>query len=166
MAVPNYILSKLLSDVSPSNQPASVCWSWAPLGHCRSWHTSITTGYEELTHLKRPWSWQRLKAGGEGDNRGWDDWMASPTWWTWVWASSRRWCWTRKPEVPAIHRFTKSRPRLSDGTELKTMVGTWTIRFERQWRARSILNDLLHKVTLSRLGEVAIFESIETNAEN
>ena len=43
---------------------------------------------EELTHLKRPWHWERLKVGGEGDNRGWDGWMTSPTQWTWVWVSS------------------------------------------------------------------------------
>ena len=47
---------------------------------------------EELTHWKRPWCWERLKAGGEGDDRGWDGWMASPTQWTWLWVSSRR-CW-------------------------------------------------------------------------
>ena len=51
----------------------------------------------ELTHWKRPWCWARLKAGGEGDNRGWDSWMASLTLWTWVWASSRSWWWTGKP---------------------------------------------------------------------
>ena len=39
---------------------------------------------EELTHWKRPWCWERLKVGGEGDDRGWDGWTASPTWWTWV----------------------------------------------------------------------------------
>ena len=49
---------------------------------------------EELTPLKRPWCWERLKAGGEGDDRGCDGWMASPTQWTWVWASSRSWRWT------------------------------------------------------------------------
>jgi len=38
--------------------------------------------------FERPWCWERLKAGGEGDDRRWDGWMASPTWWTWVWASS------------------------------------------------------------------------------
>ena len=43
---------------------------------------------KEPTHWKRPWCWERLKAGEEGDNRGWDSWMAAPTWWTWVWASS------------------------------------------------------------------------------
>ena len=47
---------------------------------------------KELTHWKRPWCWERLKAGGEGDNRGWDGWMTSPTQWTWLWVSSRR-CW-------------------------------------------------------------------------
>ena len=54
---------------------------------------------EELTHWKRPWSWEGLKAGGEGDNRGWDEWMASPTQWTWVWASSGSWWWTGRPGV-------------------------------------------------------------------
>ena len=52
---------------------------------------------EELTHWKRRWCCGRLKAGGEGDGREWDDWMASPTWWTWIWASSRHWWWTGKP---------------------------------------------------------------------
>ena len=52
---------------------------------------------EELTHLKRPWCWERLKT--EEVDRGWDGWMASPIWWTWVWASSRSWWQTRKPGV-------------------------------------------------------------------
>ena len=43
---------------------------------------------EELTHWKRPWCWERLKAGGEGGNKGWDGWMTWPTPWTWVWANS------------------------------------------------------------------------------
>ena len=41
----------------------------------------------------------KIEAGGEGDNRGWDGWMASPTQWTWVWVSSGRWWWTGKPGV-------------------------------------------------------------------
>ena len=45
------------------------------------------TWCEELTHLKRPRCWERLKAGGEGDDRGWDGWMASLTW-AWAWAST------------------------------------------------------------------------------
>ena len=49
--------------------------------------------------MRRPWCWERLKAGGEGDDRGWEVWMASPTWWTWVWASSESRWWTGKPGV-------------------------------------------------------------------
>ena len=52
-----------------------------------------------MIHWKRLWYWERLKAGGERDDRGWDGWMASPTPWTWVWASSGSWLWTRKPGV-------------------------------------------------------------------
>ena len=49
--------------------------------------------------LEKTWCWERLKAGGGGDDRGWDDWMASPTQWTWVWTSSGRWWRTGKPGV-------------------------------------------------------------------
>ena len=54
---------------------------------------------EKLTHLKRPWSWERLKVGGEGDDRGWDGWMASLTQWIWVWVNSGSWWWTERPGV-------------------------------------------------------------------
>ena len=60
---------------------------------------TLVTWYEELTHLKRPWCWERLGAGGEGDDRGWDGWMASLTWWIWVWVGSGSWWWTGKPGV-------------------------------------------------------------------
>ena len=56
------------------------CWSWNS--------NTLATWCEELTHWKRPWCWERLRAGGEGDNRGWDGWMASSTRWTWVWVDS------------------------------------------------------------------------------
>ena len=57
----------------------------------------LATWCEELTRLKRPWCWERLKVGGEGDDRGLDGWMALPTQWTWVWVNSRCWWWTLKP---------------------------------------------------------------------
>ena len=47
----------------------------------------------------RPWCYKRLKAGGEGDDRGWDGWMSSPTQWTWIWVSSGSWWWTGRPGV-------------------------------------------------------------------
>ena len=51
----------------------------------------------ELTRWKRPWCWQRLKARGDENDRGWDGWMASPIQWTWVWVNSRNWRWTGRP---------------------------------------------------------------------
>ena len=59
----------------------------------------LATSCEELTPWKRFWCWEGLGAGGEGDDREWDDWMASPTWWTWVWVNSRCWWWTGRPGV-------------------------------------------------------------------
>ena len=67
------------------------CWSWSS--------NTLATWCKELTHWKIPWCWERLKAGGEGDDRGWAGWMASHTQWTWVWASSRSWGWPGKPGV-------------------------------------------------------------------
>ena len=54
---------------------------------------------EELTLLKRPWCWERLHVGGEGNDREWDGWMASPSQWTWIWVSSGIWWWTGKSGV-------------------------------------------------------------------
>ena len=55
--------------------------------------------WEELTHWKRPWWWERLKTGGEGDDRGWDGWMASPAQRAWVWVNSGSWRWTGRSGV-------------------------------------------------------------------
>ena len=65
--------------------------------------------------------WERLKVGGEGDDRGWDGWMASPTWWTWVWVSSGSWRWTGKPGMLQF-MGSQSWTWLSDWTELKGLV--------------------------------------------
>ena len=59
----------------------------------------LATSCKELTHWKRPWCWERLGAGGEGDDRGWDGWMASPTRWAWVWVNSGSSWWTGRPGV-------------------------------------------------------------------
>ena len=61
--------------------------------------STLATSCKELTHWKTLWCWERLGAGGEGDDGGWDGWMASPTRWTWVWVNSRRWWWTGRPGV-------------------------------------------------------------------
>ena len=78
---------------------------------------TLATWCEKLTHWKRPWCWERLKAGGEGDDRGWDGWMASPTQWTWVWVNSSSWWWTEAWRA-VVHGVAKSRTRLSNWTEV------------------------------------------------
>ena len=72
----------------------------------------LATWWEELTLWKRPWCWERLRAGGEGDDRGWDGWMASPTQWTWVWAYSKRWWRTGKLDMLQSMRLPRVRPAL------------------------------------------------------
>ena len=68
-------------------------WRRSSLGflwkeRCESWNSStLATSCEELTHWKRLWCWEGLGAGGEGDDRGWDGWVASPTRWMWVWVN-------------------------------------------------------------------------------
>ena len=74
---------------------------------------------EEMTHWKRPWCWERLKAGGEGDDRGRCGWMTSPTRQTWVWVSSRSWWWTGKPGV--LQSTELQRVEHDWGTELKNI---------------------------------------------
>ena len=91
-------------------------WGW-------SWNSNIlATWYEELTHWKRPWCWEILKAGGEGNDRGWDGWMASLTQWTWVWVNSRSWWWTRRPGV--LQSMRSQRVGHDWATELN-----WTVSF-------------------------------------
>ena len=78
----------ILKEISPGCSWKDWCWSWNS--------STLATSCEELTHWTIPWSWEGLGAGGEGDDRGWDGWMASPTQWTWVWVNSGSWWWTRR----------------------------------------------------------------------
>ena len=76
-------------------------WYW-------SWNSNtLATWCEELAHMKKPWCWERLRAGGEGDYRGWDGWMASPTQWTRVWVDSGSWWWTGRPGVLQFMGFQR-----------------------------------------------------------
>ena len=104
--------SKEIKPVNPKrNRPWMFMKDWS-----RSSNT-LATRYKEPTHWKRPWCWKRLKAGGEGDDRGWDGWMASPTQRTWVWVDSGSWWWTGGLACCSSWG-PKSRTRLSNWTEL------------------------------------------------
>ena len=95
-------------------------WGW-------SWNSNtLATWCEELTHWKRPWCWERLKVG-EGDDRGWDDWMASLTQQTSVWASSGSWWWTGKPGM--LQSMGLQRLRHEWVTELNWIYAFTTINF-------------------------------------
>ena len=85
---------------------------------CQESHNTLRINVSPFAycHLKRPWCWERLGAGGEGDDRGWDGWMASPTQWTWVWVDSRSWWWTVKPGM--LQSVGSQRVRHDWATEL------------------------------------------------
>ena len=65
---------------------------------------------------KRPCCWERLKAGGEGEDRGWDGWTVSLMQWTWVWISSGSWWWTGRPGI--LQSMGSQRVRHNWATEL------------------------------------------------
>ena len=98
----------ILKKISPNIHWKDWCWSWNS--------STLATWCKGLTHLKIPWCWERFKARGEGDNRGWDGWMASPTQWTWVWVNSGSWWWTGRPGM-LQSMGSQSRTRLSDSTD-------------------------------------------------
>ena len=96
----------ILKKISPECSLNDWCWGW----NSNTW----ATWCEELTHLKR-W-WGRLNVGGEGDDRGWDGWMVSPTQWTWVCANSGSWWWTGRSGV--LQSMGSQRVRHDWATEL------------------------------------------------
>ena len=123
--------------------PPSPSWRRPVLGvdwkdWCWGWNSNTSaTSCEELTHWKRPWCWEGLRAGGDGDDWGWDGWMASPTQWTWVWVNSGSWWWTGRP---GMLRFMGSQRVGHDWvTELN-----WTGREVENflWRFQSIIECL------------------------
>ena len=143
-------------SLGQQGDPTSPSWGKSVLNihwkdWCWSWNSNIlATQCEELTHWKRPWGWERLKAGGEGDNRGWDGWMASPTWWTWVWVSSRSWWWTGKPSVLQSTGLQKRghdwMPELNWG-HLRSALG-WILNVSLLKNQPSSVSQCLHTKTI------------------
>ena len=108
----------------------------------------------KLTHWKRHWCWEGLGAGEEGDDRGWDGWMASPTQWTWVWVNSGSWWWTGRPGV-LWFMGSQSRTWLSDWTELNLnpVIG---VLITRSWRQRDTHGEEHHVKTKTKIGMISL----------
>ena len=124
-------------EIQPVDPKGNKSWIFIGSTDAEAETPSLATWCEKLTPWKIPWCWKRLKAGGEGDNRGWDGWMASLTQWTWVCASSRSWWWTGKPGVLLSISLTESQTWLSNWTELKKhregQCGGISGRRTREW---------------------------------
>ena len=113
----------ILKEISPGCSlegtevlPVLKYWSW-------SWNSrTLATSCKELTHWKRLWCWEGFGAEGEGDDRGWDGWMASPTWGTWVWVNFGSWWWTGRPGVPQFMVLHRVRHDWLNWTELKDLM--------------------------------------------
>ena len=86
-------------EIQPVHPKVNQSWMFIGMTDAEAETPKLATWCKELTHWKRPWFRERVKAGGEGDNRGRDGWMASLTQWTGVWVSSENWLWTRKPAM-------------------------------------------------------------------
>ena len=103
-------------EIQPVNRKGNQSWIFIGRTDAETNSNTSATWCKEPTHWKRPWCWERLKAGGERDDRGWDCWMASPTQWTWVWVDSGSWWWTG---MPGMLRFMGSQIVIHDwATEL------------------------------------------------
>ena len=81
------------------------------------------TWYEEPTHWKTAWCWQRVKAKGEEGGKGWDSWTASPTQGTWIWANSQEMVKDREARCVAVHAVTKSRTQATEQQQNKIFRG-------------------------------------------
>ena len=149
----------ILKEINPGcSLEGSWCWSWNS--------NILATWCEELTHWKRPWCWERMKAGGEEDDRGWDGWMASPTQWTWVQVNSRSWWWTGRPGVLQFMRsqrvghdwlnwtelnYVEYSEQANSETEYNTGVRGWVGGEREGYRAQSFFSgcwNILEKMQL------------------
>ena len=86
-------------EIQPVHPKGDQSWMFFGRNDAKAETNTLATWCEELTHWKRLWCWEGLGARGEGDDRGWDGWMASTIRWTWVWVNSGSWWWTGRPGV-------------------------------------------------------------------
>ena len=108
-------------DVPPVHPKGNQSWIFIGRTDVEAETNTLATWCEELTHLKRPWCWESLKAG-EGNNRGWDGWMVSLTQWIWVWSKLLQLVMDREAWHAAAHWVAKSWTQLNNWTELSVFL--------------------------------------------
>ena len=102
--------------------------------HWKDWCWSsktLATWFKEPTHWKRPWSWERLRAGGEGGDRGWESWLATLTQWTWIWASFRRQWRTGKPGVLQSMGLQRDGHNLAAEQQQQCIINCCTVHLKK-----------------------------------
>ena len=117
-------------------------WHCFLVNTCEQVHTILSLYYLGAR------CWERLRAG-EGEDRGWDGWMASPTWWTWVWASSGNWRWTRKPGVLLFTGSQRVPPDWATELNWAWWRWGWRLYLNLQWKVEEQLKvSAAHRVSL------------------
>ena len=116
-------------ELKPVNPKGNQCWIFFGRTDAEAEAPKLWPHTVKSWLIGKDWSWERLRAEGEGSYRGWDGWKASPTQWTWVWANSRRWWRTGKPGV--LQSMRLQRVRHNWGTEQQR--GLWPIRLLYAW---------------------------------
>ena len=146
----NVVLEKSLEspldwkEIQPVNPKGNLSWIFIGRTDAKAETPILWPSDVKKWFIWRDWCWERLKAGGKGDNRGWDGWVASPTQWTLVWVSSRSWWWTGKPGM-LQSMCAKIRKGLSNWTETAKHPTIW----------RPVPSDSLeHRVPLSTLNSL------------
>ena len=130
----------ILKEINPGCSLKDWCWSWNS--------NTLVTSCEELIHWKRPWCWEGLGVGGEGHDRRWDSWMASPARWTWVWVNSRSWWWTGSPgmlEFMGLQRVGHDWVTELNWTELMVVFCALTLSFCVGWSSSYNIILVRHK---------------------
>ena len=135
-------------EVQPVHPEGDQSWVFIGRNDAKAETPVLATSCEELTHWKRPWCWEGLGAEGEGDNRGWDGWLASLSQWSWVGVNSGSWWWTGTPGV--LRFMGLQRVKYEWVTELIALLnGRASHPFldQRRWKVVFIYHPICYPIT-------------------
>ena len=126
------------TEIKPVNPKGNQPWIFIGRTDAEAEAPILWSPDVEPARWKRPWCWERVRTGRDGDNRGWHGWMASPTRWTWVWASSRSWWWTGRPGVLQSMRSQRVRDNLATEQQLLILASMAVARLNSSPTQKSL----------------------------